>query len=128
VWADRIQLQQAIVNLCLNAMDAVADAPVARRKIELRARAHGERNVAITVTDYGPGIAPDLLPKLFDSFFTTRSHGLGLGLSITRAIVDAHGGRLTAENVLDGGATFAIVLPVANAAVAPGTEGIEEPL
>jgi signal transduction histidine kinase len=128
VWADRTQLQQAIVNLCLNAMDAVADAPVARRKIELRARAHGERNVAITVTDYGPGIAPDLLPKLFDSFFTTRSHGLGLGLSITRAIVDAHGGRLTAENVLDGGATFAIVLPVANAAVAPGTEGIEEPL
>jgi signal transduction histidine kinase len=108
---DRVQIQQAIINLCVNALDAVADVPSARRRVEIGVRALADGAAALTVADHGEGIAPDVLPRLFDSFFTTKVHGIGLGLSITRTIVEAHGGRLTVQNDPAGGARFTMVLP-----------------
>ena len=108
---DRVQLQQALVNLCVNAMDAMADTAAAERRLTIRTRPRGDGMIDIHVSDRGPGIPPDHLPRLFDSFFTTKPHGTGLGLSITRSIVEAHGGTLRAENRAGGGATFVIALP-----------------
>lgn len=105
---DRVQVQQAIVNLCLNAMEAMADRE--GRRLEVRTAA-ADGGVEIAVADKGPGIAPEHLPKVFDSFFTTKPHGTGLGLAITRSIIEAHRGRLSAENRPEGGALFRIVLP-----------------
>jgi signal transduction histidine kinase len=78
-------------------------------------------SISITVRDCGPGIAPENLPKLFDSFFSTKRQGLGLGLSIVRTIVEAHGGRVWAENDAAGGAIFHVELPIAVGTV-PSTE------
>src|SRR5262249_37219642 len=111
LWVDRVQLQQAIVNLCMNAMDAMDEVPAGKRRLGVRTRAVGDGRVEITVRDTGPGIAPAQLARLFESFFTTKAHGTGLGLSITRSIVEAHGGELIAENRDEGGALFRIVLP-----------------
>ena len=114
VRVDRTQLQQALINLCINAMDAMAEATGASRKIELTTGAGPGGAVEIAVADRGAGIDPHELPRLFDSFFTTKPHGMGLGLSITRSIMDAHGGTLSGENRSDGGAVFRIVLPRAD--------------
>jgi signal transduction histidine kinase len=111
VLADRVQLEQALVNLCVNAMDAMSDAPVNRRCLVLRTRVLTDGRVEIDVMDNGPGITAEQLPRLFDSFFTTKTHGMGLGLSITRSIVEAHGGTLKAENRRRGGACFSFDLP-----------------
>lgn len=110
VLADRVQLQQAIVNLCINAMDAMVEVPAGRRRIDARTAAVAD-GVEIVVGDCGAGIAPEQLPRLFESFFTTKPQGMGLGLSIVRSIVEAHGGRLAAENRSGGGALFRMVLP-----------------
>jgi C4-dicarboxylate-specific signal transduction histidine kinase len=107
---DRVQLQQAIVNLCINAMDAMAGTV-----------AHADGGIEIVITDTGPGIPPDRLPRLFESFFTTKAEGMGLGLSIARSIVDAHDGRLFAENLASGGALFRIVLPGTHTVSTPPT-------
>jgi signal transduction histidine kinase len=116
--ADRVLLQQAVVDLCLNAMDAMdamADVDVSKRRLGVRTTALANGGVEIAVSDTGPGIAPEQLPKLFDSFFTTKPHGMGLGLSITRSIVEAHEGTVSAENRDGGGALFRIVLPANHA-------------
>ena len=110
VLADRVQLQQAIVNLCVNALDAMAGTAPEKRRLSLRTRTGAGGNIEIAVGDTGPGIPPDQLPRLFDSFFTTKADGMGLGLSISRSIVEQHGGELLAEN-RDRGALFRIVLP-----------------
>jgi signal transduction histidine kinase len=107
---DRVQVQQAIVNLCLNAMEAMSDCEAGTRRLEVRTRA-ADGGVEIAVADTGPGIAAEHLPKVFDSFFTTKASGTGLGLAITRSIVEAHRGRLSAENRREGGALFRIALP-----------------
>jgi signal transduction histidine kinase len=111
VLADRVQLQQALVNLCVNAFDAMADAAPKKRRLSVRTAAVAGRRVEIAVGDSGGGIRPDQLPRLFNSFFSTKPHGMGLGLSISRSIVEEHGGTLSAEN-RDDGALFRIVLPV----------------
>ncbi len=115
---DRIQIQQVLINLLLNAMDAVADLPESRRTI-LVAVAVQASAMTITVSDRGHGIAPEYLPQLFDSFFTTKPQGMGLGLSIARTIVEAHGGRLHAENRPGGGAVFRIEWPAADTKAIP---------
>jgi len=115
VHGDRVHLQQVLLNLLLNGMEAMADTPASRRRLAVRtARSDGGAEVA--VTDSGPGIPPARLSPLFDSFFTTKKEGMGLGLSIARSIVEAHGGRIWAENRADGGAIFRFTVPTEPAA------------
>jgi two-component system, LuxR family, sensor kinase FixL len=116
VTGDGVQLQQVLLNLLLNACDAVKDCAPADRRIELDARvqAQGE-TLHVTVTDHGHGIAADGLERVFDAFFTTKPDGLGLGLAICRQIVNAHGGRLWAAHNGGRGAAFHMTLPAANA-------------
>ena len=111
VYADRVQLQQALVNLCVNAMEAMSATIPGGRRLGVRTQAGTRGAVLVVVTDSGPGIPHDHVPHLFDAFFTTKKQGTGLGLSITRSIVEAHHGRITAENREEGGAVFRITLP-----------------
>jgi len=110
VRGDRVQLQQVVLNLLLNAMEAVHDNPADDRNIAVRARA-ANAAVELTVTDNGHGIPKKLLPKVFEPFWSSRSDGLGMGLAISLAIIDAHEGRLWAENCETRGARFTISLP-----------------
>jgi C4-dicarboxylate-specific signal transduction histidine kinase len=107
---DQTQIQQVLINLVLNAMDAVGNLPESRRYVEVVVDRRGG-NCLIAVKDRGDGIAPESFPKLFDSFFTTKSGGMGLGLSIARSIVEAHGGRIWAESREINGMAFFVELP-----------------
>lgn len=113
IVGDRIQIQQVLINLVLNAMDAEQELPDDLRRVALSVAA-SDTAVTIAVRDWGHGIAPENLPKIFESFFTTKQDGMGLGLSITRSIVEAHGGRISAENRAPG-ALFQVELPLREA-------------
>jgi signal transduction histidine kinase len=110
VTGDRIQLQQVLINLVLNAMDALAEAPGPARTVRVSVE-QTATGFVIEVRDRGQGIAAEQLPKLFDSFYTTKRKGMGLGLSIARTIVEAHGGRIRAESTPGEGAVFRVELP-----------------
>jgi PAS domain S-box-containing protein len=111
VRGDKIQLQQVLLNLLLNAFDAMKTSPAEERKVLLRAASDGDGMIKISVCDQGTGLPHDKLDKLFEPFFTTKRDGLGMGLSICRSIIEAHGGRLWAENNIGGGATFYFSVP-----------------
>lgn len=111
LFVDRVQAQQGLVNLCINAMEAMAERPAGERVLGVRTSRGEDGTVVISVSDTGPGISPEHLPSLFDSFFTTKAQGTGLGLSITRSIAEAHGGSIAAENRAGGGAVFRFTLP-----------------
>jgi C4-dicarboxylate-specific signal transduction histidine kinase len=111
IRGDHIQLQQVILNLMMNAMDAMANLPSAERKLTV-ATAGAGNFAEISVSDAGPGIAPDKLKQIFEPFFTTKAQGMGIGLSIARTIVEAHNGQIFAENQTDGGAIFRMQLPL----------------
>jgi C4-dicarboxylate-specific signal transduction histidine kinase len=113
IAGDRTQIQQVLINLVLNALDAVTTVPEDRRTVVLSIAATAG-GTCIAVRDRGPGIAPEHLSKLFDSFFSTKQRGMGLGLSIARTIVEAHGGRISADNDPTGGAVFRVELPSSN--------------
>jgi signal transduction histidine kinase len=115
VVGDRIEIQQVLINLVLNAMDAVADVPEGRRTVTVSVDSV-DGGVDVSVRDRGHGITPENLPMLFEAFFTTKSGGMGLGLSIARTLVEAHGGRVWAENGTGEGAVFHVKLPVASTA------------
>ncbi|WP_157995321.1 sensor histidine kinase [Peristeroidobacter soli] len=110
--ADRLHLQQVLLNLVDNALDAMDDSPARSRHLLVSTEAQDDDNVRITVLDNGPGIDPTHMERLFDSFFTTKSDRLGLGLSMARAIVHMHGGDLWAENRPSGGAAFIFTIPI----------------
>jgi signal transduction histidine kinase len=118
VRADRVQVQQVILNLVLNAIEAMADPPATTRQLLVRSRHSGDHQAEVSVSDSGAGIAPDMLPRIFDAFVTAKAGGMGLGLSISRGIVEAHGGRLVAANPPQGGAQFQFTLPFAAATAA----------
>ena len=108
VLADRVQIQQVILNLIRNAMDSMAS--VSRRELHLAIRPDGEGMARVTISDTGPGISPEIAEHLFQPFITTKRHGMGVGLSISRTIVEAHGGRIWVEETPGGGATFNFTL------------------
>ncbi|MGE5413488.1 MAG: ABC transporter substrate binding protein [Syntrophomonadaceae bacterium] len=110
IRGDDVSLQQVIINLALNGMEAMAETPAGRRRLSIATR-NGDGRVTVRVSDTGPGVAAPDEAKLFESFFTTKRHGLGLGLSICRSIIDAHGGRIGGVNNGGGGATFEFELP-----------------
>ncbi|HUN68090.1 MAG TPA: ATP-binding protein [Burkholderiales bacterium] len=118
IMGDPVQIQQVLLNLALNAMAAVADLPEARRTVVVSV-AKGGRGAVLAVRDLGPGIAPEDRANIFEPFFSTKSGGMGLGLSITRTIVEAHGGRLWVESGPDAGAMFQAEFPLAGAMGGP---------
>jgi two-component system sensor kinase FixL len=111
VLVDRVQIQQVLVNLFRNALEAMAASP--QRKLVASTRAIVEDMIEISVADTGSGFADGIESNLFQTFFTTKETGMGVGLSISRSIVEAHGGKMWAENNTAGGATFRFTLPAA---------------
>lgn len=111
VRGDKVELQQVLLNLLLNAFDAMRDAAPEERDVVVRMEADGAGMVEVSVSDRGTGLTSDKLDKIFQPFFTTKKEGLGMGLSISRAIIEAHGGKLWAENNAGRGATFYFTLP-----------------
>jgi two-component system, LuxR family, sensor kinase FixL len=113
IEADPVQIHQVLINLVSNALDAMHDAPVARRKVQVATGQNGYGSIQVSVRDYGTGIPNQIRERLFEQFFTTKEEGLGMGLTIVRSIIEAHGGAIGAENVDGGGARFYFTLPVA---------------
>jgi C4-dicarboxylate-specific signal transduction histidine kinase len=111
VRGNAVLLHQVILSLLVNATDAMSDLPVDQRKLEV-ATVRAENSAEVFVSDTGPGIPPDKLEEIFAPFFSTKNEGLGLGLSISRTIVEAHGGQIWAENMSSGGAVFRVSLPL----------------
>jgi len=112
IEGDPIQIQQAVINLVRNSFDAMRDAPSSRRIVEIATDYDGEGAIGVAVRDYGSGISEATRDRLFEQFFTTKDEGLGMGLAIVRSIVEAHGGTISAENALGGGARFHFRLPI----------------
>ena len=110
ILGDETQIQQVLINLIMNAMDASADAPVDRRTIVVQVESAAGAYL-ISVKDQGSGLADSDLSKLFDSFYSTKRTGMGLGLSIARTIAETHGGTIRAERGQSGGAIFHVELP-----------------
>ncbi|MEA2892473.1 MAG: hypothetical protein QOI05_3266 [Bradyrhizobium sp.] len=112
ILGDRVQLQQVIINLVMNGIEAMQPVTDRPRELVIRSRQEEMNGVLLSVTDRGVGISAENANRLFNAFFTTKSSGLGMGLSICRSIVEAHGGRLSASGDEGRGATFQFVLPV----------------
>jgi signal transduction histidine kinase len=112
VRGDRVQLQQVVLNLVLNGLDAMREPGTREGSLVIRTLRDGAGLVGVAVQDAGPGIADKDVDHIFNVLYTTKPEGIGMGLAISRTIVDAHGGRLTAANNAQGGATFQFTLPV----------------
>jgi two-component system sensor kinase FixL len=111
VLGDRVQLQQVIINLVMNGMEAMASVTGRPRELVIRSRKGEDEQVLIEVQDAGVGVEPENVDRLFNAFFTTKPNGMGMGLSICRSIVEAHGGRIWATRNTGAGATFQFTLP-----------------
>jgi len=112
VLGDRVELQQVIINLMVNgmqAMEAVIDRP---RSLVVRSGLHDAQEILVSVQDSGSGIAPDDMTRLFKTFFTTKPNGMGMGLSICRSIIETHGGRVWASSNAGPGTSFQFTLPL----------------
>ena len=112
VRGDRVQLQQLVLNLVINAFDAMRDVPVNERRLEISTTPVDTGSVQVAVQDSGTGILPERLEKVFEPFFTGKSQGMGMGLTICRSIVHMHGGRIWAANNTGRGVTFRFILPI----------------
>ena len=111
IAADRVQLQQVLLNLIVNAVEAIGADNEGPKQLMIRTETGGSSGVLVAVEDSGPGLEPAMLERVFESFYTTKATGLGLGLSICRSIIEAHGGRLWASTNPQRGATFQFTLP-----------------
>jgi PAS domain S-box-containing protein len=111
VMADSVQVQQVMMNLIMNSIDAMKDVD-RRRELTIRSKRGGDQDLMISVTDSGVGLPSEQSNQIFDAFFTTKSHGLGMGLRISRSIVESHGGRLWAADNSPHGASFSFTLPI----------------
>lgn len=116
VQADRVHLQQVLLNLIVNGMDALDQPAPDQRRVTVRAREAAADRVRVSVIDTGHGIDPVRMEELFQPFFTTKANGMGIGLSISRTIIEAHHGEIWAENNRDRGAAFHVSLPIAQSA------------
>ena len=112
IVANRVQLQQVILNLVMNALEAMSSVTERPRVLRISSQAHNPHGVVVTVADSGTGIDPKNAERVFDAFFTTKSNGMGMGLSICRSIVEAHGGHLSVSPAQPHGSVFQVVLPV----------------
>ena len=110
VWGDRIQIQQVMLNLVMNAIEAMSETR-GRKKVLIGTAPYDEFHALAWVQDTGPGLHPTQLNRSFEAFYSTKPQGLGMGLAISRSIIEAHGGRLWAETVESGGALFQLTLP-----------------
>jgi PAS domain S-box-containing protein len=114
VFADDIQIEQVLLNLVRNAIEVMRDELCPRRELTIRTQKGSNGEVEVSVHDTGPGLAPETVDRLFDAFYSTKSDGMGMGLSISRSIIEAHGGRLTAASHPHGGAIFMFTIPTAD--------------
>jgi signal transduction histidine kinase len=112
IKADHVQLQQVVLNLVINAMESMAEAKAPKREVVIRSRKNDSDQVLVAVEDCGSGIKPEIASKIFETFFTTKPQGIGMGLSIGRSIIESHGGRLWASANPCGGAIFEFTLPI----------------
>jgi PAS domain S-box-containing protein len=118
ILGDRIQLQQVLLNLIMNAIEAMSGVGAGPRALRVSSERGAATEVVVAVRDSGPGFAPQALDRLFDAFYTTKPHGLGLGLAISRRIIAAHGGRLWATANTPHGAVFQFTVPIGSEGVA----------
>jgi two-component system sensor kinase FixL len=116
VMADRVQLLQVLLNLTMNAFEALTAIRADGRRVVIRAERVQEGKVCVSVRDSGPGFPDGIADQFFEPFFTTKAEGTGMGLAIARSIVEAHGGTLSGESCAGGGALFTICLPEASGA------------
>jgi C4-dicarboxylate-specific signal transduction histidine kinase len=114
IQGDRVQLQQVVLNLILNAVEAMSTVEAGPRELSISTEQTQTDGVLVSVRDSGPGIDPDHLDRVFEAFYTTKSSGVGMGLSICRSIIDAYGGRLWADMNASRGAVFRFTLPGAD--------------
>jgi two-component system sensor kinase FixL len=114
VMGDRIQLQQVIINLLVNSVQAIAQSGQPTRRIDIRTSIDEDGSVVFSVLDNGPGVAAADLEHIFESFFSTKEAGIGIGLAICQSIITAHGGSISGSNRPNGGAHFRFTLPSAN--------------
>ena len=111
VFGDRIQIQQVILNLIMNGMEAMSNVTGRPRELSIRTQMADGNQACVSVHDTGVGVSADNIGRLFEPFYTTRSDGIGMGLPISRSIIEAHGGRLWAESTIDQGSIFQFTLP-----------------
>jgi two-component system, LuxR family, sensor kinase FixL len=122
VFGDRVQLQQVILNLLINGIQAMAAVDDRPRELLIRSRQHNFNQILVEVHDSGVGISPEHVGQLFNAFFTTKTDGMGMGLSICRSIIEVHGGRIWASHNDGPGTTFHFTLPAHRAVAAPGLQ------
>jgi signal transduction histidine kinase len=111
VHGDRVQLQQVVLNLVMNGIEAMRNLDDRTRQLRIRSARDDSNQVVIAIADSGPGIDPQVIGRVFEPFYTTKPQGIGMGLAISRSIIEAHGGRIWAEPTTPYGATFQCALP-----------------